>query len=178
MFDDVDLQILTILQDDARASNAAIARRIGMAPSAVLERIRKLEKRGAIAGYETRLAPASLGQGLLAFVFVRSSEHVAGEQTGRALAAIPEVQEVHHVAGEDCYLVKVRAAGPEALGRLLRHTFGEIPSVASTRSTIVLETLVEHSRLRIPASSTTSPTTSSTTSSDDESEPRDARVER
>jgi len=53
------------------------------------------------------------------------------------------VQEVHHIAGEDCYLVKVRTKDTEALGRLLREQFSAIPSVRSTRTTIVLNTLRE-----------------------------------
>ena len=56
---------------------------------------------------------------------------------------------VHHIAGEDCYLVKVRVADPEALGRLLRETFGAIEQVRSTRTTIVLSTIKETSRLPI-----------------------------
>ena len=50
MIDDIDRMILTILQDNARISNAEIARRVEMAPSAIYERIRKLEERGVILG--------------------------------------------------------------------------------------------------------------------------------
>jgi Lrp/AsnC family leucine-responsive transcriptional regulator len=149
MIDSTDCRILSILQSDARTANAEIARQLGMAPSAIFERIRKLEQRGVIRGYEARLAPKAVGLGLLAFVFVRSEEAAGATGTGRALAAIPEVQEVHHVAGEDCYLVKVRVADPEGLGRLLREKFGAIPAVRSTRSTIVLESVKESSELPI-----------------------------
>src|SRR5712692_3705924 len=152
MLDKIDLRILSILQGDARASNAAIARKIAMVPSATLERIRKLEQRGLIRGYEARLDAAPLGLGLLAFVFVRSSERAGGTKTARRLAAIPEVQEVHHIAGEDCFLVKVRATNPQALGELLRERFGNIAGVDSTRTTIVLETLKETSSLPVPRS--------------------------
>lgn len=149
--DETDLQILDLLQDNARLANAEIARRVGMAPSAVFERIRKLEERGVIVGYRPLLQPKQLDLGLLAFVFVRAEE-LPGEQTaGEALAALPEVLEVHHVAGEDCYLAKVRAADTEALGRLLREKFGAIPALRSTRSTIVLETLKEDLRLPLQA---------------------------
>lgn len=149
MIDEIDCRILEILQRNARASNAAIARVVDMAPSAVLERIRKLESRGVIRGYTASIDPCALGQPLMAFVFVRTEERAGVVTAGDALAAIPEVQEVHHVAGEDCYLVKVRAASPAALGRLLRESFGAIPSVGSTRSTIVLETVKEASDLPI-----------------------------
>src|SRR5438128_12671566 len=108
MLDKIDLRILSILQGDARASNAAIARKIGMAPSATLERIRKLEQRGLIRGYEARLDAAPLGLGLVAFVFVRSSERAGGPRPAGRLGALPEVPELHRMAGEDCVLVTVR----------------------------------------------------------------------
>jgi len=148
--DDTDLRILGMLQVNARISNAEIARQVNLAPSATLERMRKLEARGLVQGYGARLAPRPLGYGLLAFVFVRSDERVGDGTTGQQLAAIPEVQEVHHVAGEDCYLVKVRAADPEHLGKLLREKFGAVPPVRSTRTTIVLDTIKEDARLPLP----------------------------
>jgi Lrp/AsnC family leucine-responsive transcriptional regulator len=151
MIDDIDRKILTILQENARTPNAHIAQEVGMAPSAVLERIRKLEGRGVIRGYEARIDPQALGLSLLAYVFVRSEERVGEEGAGAALAEIPEVQEVHHIAGEDCYLVKVRTADARSLGRLLRDRFGAIPSVRSTRTTVVLETLHETALLPLAA---------------------------
>jgi Lrp/AsnC family leucine-responsive transcriptional regulator len=150
MIDAKDAKILSILQSNARVSNAEIARRVGMAPSAALDRIRKLEARGVIERYETRVEPRAVGRGLLAFVFVRADEPIAGKRAGERLAAIPEALEVHHVAGEDCYLVKIRAADPEDLGRLLRDRFGAIRNVRSTRSTIVLGTLKETTQMPLP----------------------------
>ena len=150
--DDIDREILTILQSDARTSNAEIARQVGMAPSAILDRVRKLEARGVLRACEARLDPHPFGLGLLAFVFVRSDERLRSGDTGNRLAELPEVLEVHHIAGEDCYLAKVRAADPEALGRLLRERFGAIESVRSTRTTIVLDTIKETTRLPLPAS--------------------------
>ncbi len=145
--DPTDRQILDILQNNARIANADIARQVGMAPSAVLERVRKLEKRGVIQGYPTRLNPSAVGLGLLAFILVRTQESMTEISTGLALSKVPGVQEVHHVAGEDCYLVKVRAADPESLGLLLRQELGKICTVVSTRSTIVLETVKESTEL-------------------------------
>lgn len=150
MIDSKDREILTIIQDNGRVSNSDIARQLGMAPSAILERIRKLEARGVIQGYTARVDPRSLGLGLLAFVLVRSEDRIGEEETGAALAAIPEVLEVHHVAGEDCFLVKIRAPDPEALGVLLRERFKAIPTIRSTRTTVVLNTVKETSRLPLP----------------------------
>ena len=118
-----------------------------MAPSAILERVRKLEARGVLKACEARLDPHPFGLGLLAFVFVRSDERLRSGETGTRLAELPEVLEVHHIAGEDCYLAKVRAADPEALGKILRERFGAIESVRSTKTTIVLDTIKESNRL-------------------------------
>jgi Lrp/AsnC family leucine-responsive transcriptional regulator len=151
MIDSTDRDILTILQQNGRMSNAEIARQIGMAPSAVLERIRKLEARGVIQGYEARIDPAALGLNLLAYIFVRSND-IGGElRTGDLLSQIEEVQEVHHIAGEDCFLVKVRVRDARTLGRLLRERMAAGSSITSTRTTIVLETLHETTRLPLDA---------------------------
>jgi Lrp/AsnC family leucine-responsive transcriptional regulator len=147
MIDTTDREILAIVRDNARVSNVEIARKVGMAPSAILERLRKLESKGIIRGYEARLSPKALGLGLLAFVFVRADDRLGSTKTGEALAAIPEVLEVHHIAGEDCFLAKVRTADTEALGRLLRDGFGAIPTLRSTRTTIVMNTIKETAQL-------------------------------
>ena len=147
MIDATDRQILAIVRQNARISNVEISRKVGMAPSAVLERIRKLESRGVISGYEARLSPKALGLGLLAFVFVKADDRPGSEGSGKALSQIPEVLEVHHIAGEDCFLVKVRTADTESLGRLLRERFGAIASIRSTRTTIVMNTVKETAQL-------------------------------
>lgn len=150
MIDDIDRRILGLLQENARVSNAEIARELGMAPSATLERVRKLEEKGYIQGYEARLDAEQLGLGLTAFVFVNSMDEIWADNAAKALAAIDQVQEVHHVAGEDCFLVKVRAADTHDLSRLLRERIGSIPSVRSTRTTIVLETVKETLKILPP----------------------------
>jgi Lrp/AsnC family leucine-responsive transcriptional regulator len=148
--DDTDLQILELLQANARETQVEIARAVGLAPSAVLERIRKLEARGTLRGYTAHVDPRALGLGLLAFVAVRSDEANTETSIAKSLAELPEVLEVHHVAGDDCYLIKVRARDAEHLGLLLRTRFSRVPGVRSTRTTVVLETVKETPRLPIP----------------------------
>jgi Lrp/AsnC family transcriptional regulator, leucine-responsive regulatory protein len=151
MIDSTDREILKILQQNARVSNAEIARQVRMAPSAILERIRKLEARGVIKGYEVRIDPEALGLNLLAYILVRTKDFGGELRTGEALASIEEVQEVHHIAGEDCYLVKARVRDARTLGRLLRERFASGGGISNTRTTIVLETLHETTRLPIDA---------------------------
>lgn len=145
MIDDIDVQILDIIQQDARIANAEIARQVGLAPSAVLERLRKLEDRGVLNGYTARIDPRQVGLGLTVFVNVRTSE--CGSDAGRAIAEIPEVLEVHDVAGEDCLLLKIRTKDTEELGKLLRERIKSVPTVISTRTTVVLQTFKETNTL-------------------------------
>lgn len=147
MIDSIDNEILNIIQKDARISNADIARQVELAPSAILERIRKLEDRGVIRGYSADIDPKILGFGLTAIIAVRTSECGAG--VGEQLAKLPEVQEVHEVAGEDCFYIKVRTADTESLGVLLREKIKSVDNVVNTRTTVVLKTFKEGSTLPI-----------------------------
>ena len=71
------------------------------------------------------------------------------KKAGQALSEIPEVQEVHYVAGEDAFLVKVRVADPEDLGRLTRDKIAAVATVQSTQTAIVLSTYKETARIPI-----------------------------
>lgn len=142
MIDEVDLQILEILQKKARVPNAEVARQVGMAPSAVLERIRKLEERGYIEGYEVRLNPKEFGQGLTAFVLVRAKATANGKLAAQ-LCKLTGVQEVHQVAGEDGYLLKLRVFDNAELSSVLRDELSLLKGVESTRTSIVLNTFKE-----------------------------------
>ncbi|WP_432822296.1 Lrp/AsnC family transcriptional regulator [Trichloromonas sp.] len=146
--DETDLQILEILQVKARIPNAEIARQVGMAPSAVLERIRKLENQGIISGYEVRLNPEHFGQKLSAFVFIEAN-CASNDTLADRLADISGVQEIHQVAGEDGYLLKLRVADTETLGRILRNEIATIEGVRTTRTQIVLSSLKETRRVNL-----------------------------
>lgn len=143
MIDDIDRRILAMLQRNARVSNAEIAREVGMAASAIYERIRKLEERGVIRGYSARLDPRKLGYGLVAFVSIKTAAMGKAAEIQEHLASIPEVQEVHLIVGDDCFQVKVRVADTQALARLLQDRIQSMDFVGSTRTTIVLETSKE-----------------------------------
>lgn len=148
--DKTDKNILSLLQENARITNAEIARQVGMVPSGVQERIRKLEDKGYILDYATHLRSDPLDLGLLAFIFVRTNEPPGGLDTAKELAKFPEILEVHHVAGEDCYLLKLRHSNNKALADFLREKLGPIPTITSTRTIIVLDTVKETCSLKLP----------------------------
>jgi Lrp/AsnC family leucine-responsive transcriptional regulator len=151
MLDEIDLKILNILQKKARIPNVEVARQVDMAPSAALERIRKLEKRGFIDGYEVRLNPKKFKRNLVAFITVVTSARESVLLTGKRLSVIPEIQEVHHIAGEDGFLVKVRVSDVTELGKLIQDKILKIAAVSTTHTAIALSTFKETARIPIDA---------------------------
>ncbi len=151
MLDTIAIEILKILQRKARIPNVEVARQVGMAPSAVLERIRKLESQGFIDGYEVRLNPSRFNRQLVVFAWVQPCKTTAVDALGDSLAALSAVQEVHFVSGEDAFLVKLRVADTEALNHLLRNAIRRIEGVQSIRTHITLTTIKENSHIPIDA---------------------------
>ncbi len=112
MLDPMDKKILSLLQKNARMSNAEIARHVKLAPSAVLKRIQRLEEEKIITGYEAKIDPQALGLGMGTFIKIHADEKLGEVTIGKRIAAMPEVQEVHFMAGDFYYLVKVREKNP------------------------------------------------------------------
>lgn len=141
--DEIDKTILQILLRNAETAKAEIARRVGIAASAISERIKQLEQSGVIRRYETRLDGRLLGIDTLAYVFITERKPTGGVDTGALLARVTGVEEVHKIAGEDCYLVKVRARNTEELASILDYEINPIETVTGVRTTIVLRTVAE-----------------------------------
>jgi len=149
MIDDISHQILEILQRKARIPNVEVARQVNMAPSAVLERIRKLENQGYIDGYEVRLNPHRFNRAMVAFVFVEVRGPAHRKSVAQALAGLAAVQEVHFIAGPDRFLVKLRVSGTEELNHLLQADIGHIDGVSDTCTHVVLDTTKETANIPI-----------------------------
>lgn len=148
--DATDLKIMRLMQDNARINNADIARELGMAPSGILERVKKLENKQVILAYHAKINPMAVGQKLLSYMFIKTVDIIGDETVGRQLAEIPEVLEVHDIAGEDGYLIKVRTSDNQGLVELMRQHLSKIGGITSTRTTIVLQTIKEEQNIVIP----------------------------
>ena len=146
---DKDRKILELMQENGRLSNVDLAKAVELTPSATLERVRKLEEKGFITGYTARVDPQKVGLGLAAFIFVRIDDREDEIRVAAELAEQPFILELHHLAGEDCFLVKVRARDTNDLYRILKEEFGKYKAISSTRTTIVLHTDKETTRLPI-----------------------------
>jgi len=148
--DNTDLQILQILQKKARIPNVEVARNIGMAPSAVLERIKKLEARGVIQGYEVRLNPDMFNCSMIAFIQIKVVSPNKRIETGNMLSKIEQIQEVHYLAGEDCLMVKLRVADNTELETILNTKIASLDIVKETKTLIALSTYKESAKIKLP----------------------------
>jgi Lrp/AsnC family transcriptional regulator, leucine-responsive regulatory protein len=119
MIDVIDRKLLDMLQGNARLSNAEMAEAVGLTISSVHERVKKMERNGIIRGYVAMVDPEKLGKQLLAFVRLSLDSNDSAQALQALCAGEPDILECHHVAGEDCYILKVRAAGPRRLEDLL-----------------------------------------------------------
>jgi Lrp/AsnC family leucine-responsive transcriptional regulator len=130
--DETDWQILGVLQRDARTSFAELARQVAMSPSAVTERVRRLEETGVIVGYRAELDPARVGLGILALVRLR---YPTGNYRPfhALLDSTPEIVEAHHVTGEDCFVLKVLARDM----RHLEEVTGRIAGLGPVTTSVV-----------------------------------------
>jgi Lrp/AsnC family leucine-responsive transcriptional regulator len=139
--DNIDRRILMELQLDGRISNAELAQRVGLAPTSMSDRFRRLVKQGYITGFGARLDPQQLGFGLLVFVEVSLDKTTpdAFERFAKAVRTAPEVLECHMVAGGFDYLVKTRLADMAAYRRFLGEVLLSLPGVRETRTYAVME---------------------------------------
>ena len=139
--DQTDRRILAELQRDGRITNAELAQRIGLPPTSMSDRFRRLQRQGYIAGFGARLDPHALGLGLLTFVEVSLDKTTpdAFERFAEAVRRAPEVLECHMVAGGFDYLIKARVGDMDAYRAFLGDVLVRMPGVRETRTYAVLE---------------------------------------
>lgn len=139
--EELDRQIVQLLVKDGRMSYTDLGKATGLSTSAVHQRVRRLEQRGVIAGYTTRVSYEALDLPLTAFVAIRPLDPSQADDAPDRLSGLPEIEACYSVAGDDFYLLLVRVANPADLERLLQ----EIRRAAnvSTRTTVVLSTPYE-----------------------------------
>lgn len=149
-YDEKDLKILEILQENGRAPYSEIARKIGISEAAVYTRIQKLLKAGLIKKFQAILNPEKLGFGLTAFVAV-SAHPGKYDKVLRELSKIEEAQEIYDVTGDYYCLLKLRVSDRETLAEIL-DKIGSLEGVVSTETRIVLRTIKESYSYPLPTS--------------------------
>src|SRR4051794_31702725 len=107
-FDRQDLEILSIVQADAKTTQSEVAERVGLSVQAVGDRPRKLEGKGVIRRYVAIVDARRLGKDITAFVSVLMEHPQFDASFQQAVARCPEILECHHVVGPYSYLLKVK----------------------------------------------------------------------
>lgn len=151
MIDNLDKIILQGLQHDARISNADLARRVGLSPSATLTRVKRLEEQNYIQQYSTQINRQQLGYDLLCFVSVSLERHQVSQVTHfhEVIQDMPEVLECHHLTGDHDYLLKVVAKNTADLEHFLVHRLTPIDGVARIHTSVVLSEVKASSAIPI-----------------------------
>ncbi|MEO0495844.1 MAG: Lrp/AsnC family transcriptional regulator [Pseudomonadota bacterium] len=135
-----DQKILQILLSDGRVSNAALADRVGLSPSACLRRVQQLEQRGIILGYRAVVDSKATGGGVTVMVGVGLARHLKEDQEAfeKAMTAAPEVRECHNVSGTIEYMLRVEVTDLESYKAFHTDVLGVVPQVASITSYFVM----------------------------------------
>jgi Lrp/AsnC family transcriptional regulator, leucine-responsive regulatory protein len=136
VLDERDLEIVSALREDARATYADIAARVGLSASSVHERVRKLEAAGVITAYRAVVDPEALGLFVTALIAVTPLDPQQPDDLPERLADFPEVEDCLSVAGEANYILKVRTRSTNHLEELIRRLREK--AGVSTRTTIAL----------------------------------------
>lgn len=146
------MRILAFLQERGRASNLELAQAINLSPSQCHRRHRRLEEMGVITAYETRIDPAVLGLGVVAFVHVAMEKgHIAKlRKFTLAIEQLPEVLECFSVTGDFDYVIKVVARDLKSLSQFLMDTLMSLPGVSSVRSSVCLDEIKNTGSLPLP----------------------------
>ena len=150
--DRVDAEILDMLQENGRQSNAKVAERLSMSETPCWRRLKRLEQDGVIAGYQAVLDRRTLGLGVMAFVQLGCAEHTeaATEEFQKIIQSSPNVLSCHNTTGEADFLLQVVAKDLDDYSRFVESVLRRLPGVSSIRSNISLRELKSSNRLPIP----------------------------
>ncbi|MFD7654568.1 Lrp/AsnC family transcriptional regulator [Actinosynnema sp. NPDC059797] len=141
--DELDSAIVRNLQLDARLTNRELARRLGVAPSTCLERVRALRERGVVRGYHADVDLGALNRPVQAFVAarLRPMSRPVIDNFKAAIGGLPEVLAMFVVAGDDDFLIHVAVQDLEHLHAFLIDRLSERREVISFRSSVIYEAL-------------------------------------
>jgi Lrp/AsnC family transcriptional regulator, leucine-responsive regulatory protein len=136
--DELDLTLLRALAVDARQSQRALARAVGMSPPAIADRLARLERVGAIRGYRVEVDWAALGYPVVVYLAVTAGPGMDLSQIMGAIRALPEAQDSSVVTGGFDLLVRLRVRDHAHLRELLLNTIFQIPGVQRTETFLSL----------------------------------------
>lgn len=143
--DSIDRSLLNHLQDDSRQTNATLAEKVGLSPSATLRRVKALEEAGVIQRYVTLVNREQIERATTVFVEVSLASQSEPDLDAFEAAVVecPEVMSCHLMAGNADYLVQVACADVEDYERIHRTYIAQMPGVARIRSSFALRAVCQ-----------------------------------
>jgi DNA-binding Lrp family transcriptional regulator len=141
-FDDIDVRILGLLQDNGRMTNVELAERVGLTAPPCLRRVRALEQQGAISGYHAALDPAALGYNLTVFAMVSLKSQAESDLRAfeELVADIPEIRECHMLNGEIDFILKIVAPDLQSFQQILTTKLTTAPNVEHVKTSLTIRT--------------------------------------
>ena len=141
-FDEIDMRILALLQENGRMTNVELGERVGLTAPPCLRRVRALEQEGVIRGYHAALEAEALGYGLTVFAMVslRSQAESDLRAFEQLVADIPEVRECHMLNGEIDFILKIVAPDLQSFQRILTTRLTTAPNVESVKTSLTIRT--------------------------------------
>ena len=138
-FDRIDRAILTLLAKNARTTNKELAAAVGLSQSACLERVRRLEERGALRGAHADVDPSAFGIGVQAFVSVQLKRHTraAVARFETSALALPQVVALYHVTGRTDYFAHAVAQDMEHLRDFTLDAITSLPEVSRVETSLL-----------------------------------------
>ncbi len=148
----LDLKILKALQTSGRKKNAELARELGVAPSTMMERIRRLEESGVLQGYRASIDPKKLGLNVQAFISVTLSRHETEviRQFEESIRKTPHIRACYHLSGRFDYLLHVFVADLDQLGKLVKARIAALPGFGKSETFLVFSEIKSDNGLPVP----------------------------
>jgi Lrp/AsnC family leucine-responsive transcriptional regulator len=143
--DKIDRNIIKALQENGRITNVELARMNDLAPSSMLERVRRLEEKGVIKGYRAVLDPKSIGLEIQAMVMIQLDRHQTTpiDQFEDTVRSFPEVRSCYHLTGRYDYMLHVVVRDIDHLGEFLKHGLASISGAEKFETFLALSTIKE-----------------------------------
>ncbi|HEY0501975.1 MAG TPA: Lrp/AsnC family transcriptional regulator [Lysobacter sp.] len=147
--DGIDIALVRLLQEQGRLTNAELAERVALSPSACLRRVQRLEQAGLIRGYRAVVDPRQIGLGLEAFVGVQlvRKDRAAIDQFNAAVTQWEQVVACYILTGNIDFMLHVVTVDFDAYSDFVVDRLLTTSAVANINSSIVLRTVKQHSGL-------------------------------
>ena len=146
-----DKKILSLMAVDGRKSVTALANIIGLSKTPTLKRLKRLEQKGYITGYQALLDFDLLDQAHVAFINVTLSDTTAAslKKFNTAVQELVAVEQCHMIAGNFDYLLKVRTTDIQEYRELLGEQIAALPFVSHTSTFVSMETVCDRQKVKL-----------------------------